>query len=851
MHRRFGFQQSTQPIQTLLIALMVLTVPSAAHAMGKGTRPDKRPDTAIPILNAFQNGCSSIGAWTGAAQAQSLAIINIINTIKETSACKPFASQLLTIQSLTGQLTQVMSNSSYLDYRKKEEELQQLTLALDQAQRSGNFSLVSQLTPLLVSAQIELAQERAQYDAQTQTSRRDQIWSQSSALSSYLGGMLLQAQQAASSPTLGDCLQQSPGASIQLGMNVLSYAGSFISPVYGAATSILGQLINNGVEAHRQDPYARGVFKAQSGLLEQALPCALESMTEFYCAAQDSQNLVNLQAASYTSGARPNELWKGLDLLGRRMPSLTRWLDKVRNGVPPQDPTQAARQNAARRKLEAVDTIQRSVVGVINEDAGLIATTSDSQERKARFTNMIEKLLQRIAPQPDFSNPTATTPFSDFESENLRWTCWLINGFGLSDTLCGLTQADIRGPTAITSGDYIDRIYPTNVSDADVAKVLENWAGSRGAVDRIQSFVFSEFSRTISTNVESLLASGFEAPTPDSISPYQALLDAKSFVELTAQQDWSHNPRIKRLLQLRLDQLKRAIWFLAADDGATQPIADPTNPTGPPIGFDRTCPLGAGGTTSLDPKGCDRNRLTELFLLFDLKDGIQVFLTDIQYLVSWDLKRRLDAGEFPTDVREILLSAGLDIGLRMQSAGIKGKLADLVNDLNGARGITQNNIATFRTFFAGAFQDVIESLDKKTIGEPSIGTNRQAGQLLGRVCTLWLITSDPVAAGGTYKTWQDQKMQQICSKATYFTPYSKRMSNGFYTNAISVANWEQGLANRPFSDRFCTYHRFRRSLDLEEILNPQTGPLTVGIGSPSDRGFGSAAYQRWARELGI
>src|SRR6185369_13795205 len=102
-----------------------------------------------------------------------------------------------------------------------------------------------------------------------------------------------------SSSGIQACLTQYPEVAIELASNLLAIGGSFVSPVYGAIGAIVGQLINLGVEVFRSSASNDALWSLYQAQLPSALGCGLESMTELYCDANDSFELLQVQATAY------------------------------------------------------------------------------------------------------------------------------------------------------------------------------------------------------------------------------------------------------------------------------------------------------------------------------------------------------------------------------------------------------------------------------------------------------------------------------------------------------------------------------------------------------------------------
>lgn len=589
--------------------------------------------------------------------------------------------------------------------------------------------------------------------------------------------------------------------------NLLAMGGSFISPVYGAAASVVGQLVNVGMQIFEEMPYDNAKDSLNQGELPISLSCGLESMSELYCDADDSFQLIQLAANSYDDSAHPNPMFMGLDLVGRRFPVLTTWLNEVKNGVAPSDPTQASQQSTVVGELASVESMNLTVTGQVNQAVQFYNASGGSNP--SYIINAIVQLAE-ILGQIDASIPGipqgAGGVFTQYQPNPLIWSCWIVMG-QVPLNLCNLPNLGNQPIVPSTIQNYVTTIL-TNLSPALVNGLLPNWTL---AYQNVYDFVMVQFSQTITTTADSLLPEAKEGQ--NNLSPYAVLTETSNFINQMLQATAATDPRLVTTLQEKLDMIARVQWYI---DGADTDVKD----WGDGQGKIQLCPDKSANPRELastpgrpqTPEECQRFRISKIFELFDLKDGVQVFMSDVSKFVTWDLQHRLDQGQLPTDVTEILKTAGIDISLRMESAGLVG-LAPVNDDLNNSRKLSRDNLKVFHDFFSPAFADTVSGLADLAATEPAEGPNRPNGELLGRLCGLWLATGDDG------KDFPDDKTDAICKQAKLYSIYAKKDANGHYPAAFDVGQVQGQLAGKSFMERVCTYHEYLRKERLAEIVN--------------------------------
>ena len=765
--------------------------------VAKSSANDHRPDAAGPILQAFQSSCDSVGSWSAGAIANTDGITSIVTQLLLNDACKPYKTQLDGIQSLISEVSRNFSSSTAQAYQAQDHLVNLLSL---QIQTTTDPTALAYLQSSLAAA----VQARAQALVSSGNEHWDHAWAQSANAVGFLNN--LTAPNA--SPTLGQCLRQSPAAAIQLGNNLLSYGSGFFSPVVGASVSVIGQLVNTAVEQLRQARYDRAIWNLQRDRMPVALRCALESMTEYYCKAEDSFSLIEL-AKENDEGSDSAPIFKGLDLATRYLPSLISWLNKVEQGVVSEDSFQAEKRNAIDAKRNSLNQLLRTIDGTINEALKSYREFPGTDEtiRQSILLESISQIVNLLQQSnSSYVNGVSTqikSPTLAFQGNSYYWACWLVSGY--KDVSLCKTPPTTANQTAGGDGlqTYIRTEYLKKKEDFDrfALNFIGNWHDS---VSKVQELVNSDYGRIIITNADTILGNGGESGLngANSPAPHDTLALAVDFLtELKSQPLTQRNLGLVSEIENRLFEIENALKVL---EGQPSDM----------VIIERYQSLSLANSQEVkicdEKRDCSTQRMEKIAKIFKLKDGTQGLASSLADLVEIDLIHRIKMGQFPSEKPEILKALGLNITLTLSSSGLSDK-NPLNTDLNTAQAITGTNLKNFKDFFVKAFSDAVKNEAKNTEGEPTQSSHRPHGEMLGALCTQWLITSRiPQAKSEVHKDWPSEEVAAICRSAKIYSANRKKITGEDHP-AISVSELETRLKNVPFSgERVCAYHRYRR-----------------------------------------
>lgn len=385
-----------------------------------------------------------------------------------------------------------------------------------------------------------------------------------------------------------------------------------------------------------------------------------------------------------------------------------------------------------------------------------------------------------------------------FQADATKWACWPVKGPNTSCPPVPTQDQSLVGgsPSLSQLSDYIRNTLGIN-SCASFSllenSLINNW---KMILPKVQAIVNADFARTIATNAGTILASAHVPLEGRPLSPFQVLKNISAFMDTMIQyRSRVNNPQLPLTLSQEKQKIDNAIRQLSAPD---QDI----------------CPA----PVQLTPVQCQNQRLVEIFNIFNLQNGIQVFLTDMNDFVSIDLQNRFMSEEIPTTQAMILRASGQDLSIALEATGL-GDLDPLAADLNSARSDIESNIQLFRQFFVDAFKQVVKReaamAQVENVGD---GANRPHAQRLGELCMLWPLTSNiPLSTDQIFPNWPDGKTQRICTQTLYFNENGNADTET--RPAFEIGKLEQQVKTLPFQKRVCIFHKYKIKNKVSTLFN--------------------------------
>lgn len=738
---------------------------------------DNPAQVAGSIINSFSGSCSASGSWAQSARADTQALIQIFEELKNKDQCKDLSAILQQMSQTAASIHNAYGSPAYLQYRQKEEELQELTLALSTA---TDPQLQQVLSTAIVERQRDLAVARAaktiEREGFSNIGPTDQYSVTTGQIASNFNNLFNYRGQ------LSQCLEQSPGAVMSLFSNLASVAGSFVSPALGSNLNVLSSMLTQFLGYLSVAKIDSAIWDLYDSQMPLATTCGLESMTNFYCQAEDAAEIVMTQANSYDDpNKEPDNFWKGIDLIARHLPVLNNWLLQVKSGIVPQDDNDAKRVNSIIEKRNSLETTKNEVLGKLNRAMRLIERTDDVFVQKNALVNTIAELAKNLSGSGNefsgFSKETGANPFRELEKNQYKYACYLavgINGecIAIPDAFAGKTLetfiGEIDNKTKISINTVINDHWPL-------------------ILDQVTKNVLNEFNDIIFIDPSAIISEAHE-DSPLNLSPREALVSFKTYLEDLKQRS------LKRGKNFRVKNIDETIVLLTKGLEVIDDV-----------------------DVDVDDSRFENNPLIDLYNIFHLNNGIQFISDRASRFVDYDLNDRLEDGELPRNIADIIRSSNQEILKRLTASGVTS-LNPVKRDLDIARGQARSNFQVFRKFMLEKLDKVVISENKKSIeiGESlADGPNRIYGQNIAHLCLLIYSTGD---------TWPSKASEQICKQSVFFSVYpdrdgTRKIEIGKLPAVLEKWNAKPLVKNKL---RICSYYNFLRSERLFEVLKKKT-----------------------------
>jgi hypothetical protein len=703
----------------------------------------EQQDAAGALLEAFAGSCHSQGEWTQAALAQTRVLENALLSLEKNDKCKGLSTALSSVQSLEDEIQRLAANPSVTAEKQAQETKRQILLELNQA---TDPAVRDALVAALAQAEVGLANARAgaasSMDAQGNTAMVRGL----TQMSGYLT-TLLSAQT-----NLSECAHENPMIGVQVGAGVLAIAGTFVNPAVGAAVSMAGQLLSSVVDFARREQLHKKLRKVKAVELEAALACGLESMANTYCQAQDLYTLAKLQADSYPAQWQPTRFWAGLDLWSRKVPRFLAWAQKLASGAEPADRASGERQNEAWGAVQMLQAVERKSRGLIAEterklhQAPEVDSADNWQEMVVR--RGLSQLLNEM-----HSSPTCTMGCSPFSP--------IARYYSTRTALLYRLARDSKPPDDQNQWKNEDNIElpPNGFADIVVRANL--------VFTEIYQQLLADLRLVIDVDPSGLLREALQPEVVGQESPIEVIRDAIGFLDESARYFESiGTPEAAKMVPLIRDTQT------ILSEAAAAILTAPGNTEG------------------------DRKVVTELFTRLNLLYGIEFISGRIYRHIKWDLNTRIENGEAPQDVTDLLRASGRDAARELTGSS-RSSLDELLQDISTSQAISQRNVENFVSLFHGAFEEGLKRIRDAAnrAGEPLEGPHRPNRMLQARMCVLLLTTS--------YE-WPRNVDRTLCEGAVLESIYPA------LTEKLRFEELEGLLAGLPLEKRMCTYQHFLR-----------------------------------------
>jgi hypothetical protein len=633
----------------------------------------RRTDAATNLLQAFSAGCKSYGTWASAAITHTQALEATIKHLQDNDNCN-LGTALSTAQNLSEEMLRLSRSPNEISLVEAQQTKLQLLL---QFQTTQDPILKASISSLIAQADFTLAQANGAVKAERDASTKQSLVRGLTQSSSYLNTLL-------TNPNLAHCIINDPTLGFQLAAQSIGLAGTFSNSTIGPAISATGQIMSLLLGVLRGLSYKKMLWKLKTTEMAPALACALESMTEAYCNADDQNALSELQAQNHLRQWETTPFWEGLNLLSNKIPTLMLWISKVASGVKPSSTFNAERQNQAWAKVQLLAATQRTTQGIIQQTRQAIQLAPDTLIPQIRL--MLVKLIDAMiggSTQP-------ASPLKDIYPTR-------------SHLLYRLLGKPLDCNPTATSNDCKDEQSIDLPSDG-LNSISSNATILIREADKL---ALADLHLVIEFDPSGLLREATLSNTPGASTPIEILKDLLSFLNTSEKYAKRHPPNSIYLSQL---------LFTIAD---TRTLLTNVIEL-----IDR----------SPNTRQDDQDVFHQLFQQLNLFNGTDFLHDRLLRHIKWDISNRIQNGAIPRNIEEILLASGLSATDEFDANGV-GNIDRLMDDISTAKSISQQNIKNFIEFFSSGFTGVLKNLHlfADAAGELENDPNRRT---ITRLCLL-------------------------------------------------------------------------------------------------------------------
>lgn len=731
-----------------------------------GCTPGDSVTGSETMVNHFASSCrSSVGNWTNSALSQTQSLIATLETVKDRQEkdCAGLTQALQATRQIQQRL-QLMSQDPTLNaYRLAEERKLEILLALGRTNGSTDPDLIAQLRTELYSTELHIVRTRAEASASSKDRERNELLNGLGDLNQYVLSLVSQGN-------LSACLAATPHMPLGIATSLLAIGGNFSTPLVGTGMAAIGNLMSTTVNYARQMPLEQAQLDLESPRMQTALTCSLEAISDLYCDAESSFEFMQFALNSYGKRGEIDGVWRGMDLLGRRVPVLNRWLLKVASGVDPSDRHSAARLNAVWTRQAKLREISNFVVGELNQTKRLLTGVSSAAEIDLRTKSGFKRIIDQM--YPSSHSPGSTDDINP------------IDGFlSKINAICRLSaNSNCKRPDGFFDFDDVIDQYGIDGGFAAFESRV------KALLDEVFLLVSKELLDTINQDPESLVAEATQA----SLGQWSVL---KTLRELQAFSS-SYAAALRLVPTSQMPGRDRAIAVVEDTERAFDEIAGEIET----------------GASAVDV-------INKVFSRLKLLDGLQFVNQRVTQMVSWELENRVRQGELPGALSADLIGAGLSLVEQLDRAGINVQRdADAIaSDLRNAQYIARENLRLTAETFAPTIAQILTKMRQSALEAGETDPSDPANRRLAQMCILLLTTS---------QKWPAEVDANLCAGTQLVSVYK---DSGLALNFDSLRSRVVGPNPIAFKDRVCVYSNFLRSARLFRAGQQQPGAMRTRV----------------------
>lgn len=698
-------------------------------------------DLAQSLFSAFSAGCQSIGPLTFEATSQANAIRALIESIRNDNDCKDWASN---IEILSSQMVGLRVPPQYENIDTISSKITELT---DMITLETNPTIKEQLALELGNLKIDslyMGQNADNYLWESRTSRLKQV---DYYLNTFNSSVYANSK----------CINKYPGVLLELGGQLLSTAAS--SSMWGAAVGTglvgMGTVTNFLIELIRGNLYGATLKKLKTSTLSTAYLCALETVSNTYCNAQNTKKRIEEVAENNITVYSPN--WTGL-LVIENLFYFNSWMLRVISGTPSGNLATAQIKNEV-IDLRAINQKDfEEIPAIIKQGEQELGSSTDEDGDGDSIRYQIVNSIVKKFSTPSFSEDTKKTPYT--------------KSF-IKDPSCGplyffFSPKDERVSKVppFTRCDTYIQTLGLPVPSLPEIKRKANLILQEG-----KSYVDLRFSLIKETDPEIVLLEGEKKAPYDRPSPIELLKIIKNyFIEILAKYQTVLQANTAYTINQTIEEINKALLEIAK-------------------------PLDTGnGVVEAKKAAHLRLEVIQKILAPDNKD---TFLAErIKEIVIFEIRRKLQDGEMPEFLSDLLLLSindEVENVTRFTNINLETKKYDVL----GAMRTSMVNLEVLGKVFDKDLERMFSDLSKDIRKYP----NEPSTQLtMDRLCILSLTIPQLEKMKFVNRYCKGRKIESIYSPKEIKIEFDK-------------------LSNVPFDQRSCGYFEFLKRNSIRSRYN--------------------------------
>jgi hypothetical protein len=354
---------------------------------------------------SFGGSCASIGAWTEQALAQTAAITQIVESLKNNPDCKGLESVVAGFQVAEATLKPEDTD------RARATRLETLPAELSglRTYLATNSSLKEDISQLLFDRTLEGASLAA---SETGAAVRLAGPLGTPAMAALLSrgadtakaGLAMFERYAALLPTYDRCLVGNPDQGMALLGASVKLAAAFASSNDGIASQIGGS-IGSLLKLVRDRRFSSVLRKLDETQFWISLSCLIETTSQNYCSAQDVHALLEDSGREQFDVKQvrtddPNNPLEGYVLLVRELDEVSRWLQQIQIGNKPKLRTDAQFKRDVLVTINNFNIRLYEISAAYTEDFKILSTLTNPQAKKNYVLEMVKRLNDQFINVP-------------------------------------------------------------------------------------------------------------------------------------------------------------------------------------------------------------------------------------------------------------------------------------------------------------------------------------------------------------------------------------------------------------------------------------------------------------------